>query len=105
VRAIKEAPSPKNVAELRSFLGLVNYYGKFLPELSTVLAPLYQLLHKDCSWNWQQAQETAFQQVKELLHSATLLVHFDPDKDVVLSCDASPYGVGAVLSHCMEDGD
>jgi hypothetical protein len=105
VRAIKEAPSPKNVAELRSFLGLVNYYGKFLPELSTVLAPLYQLLHKDCSWNWQQAQETAFQQVKELLHSATLLVHFDPDKEVVLSCDASPYGVGAVLSHCMEDGD
>ena len=41
----------------------------------------------------------------ELLHSATLLVHFDPDKEVVLSCDASPYGVGAFLSHCMEDGD
>ncbi|XP_028304146.1 uncharacterized protein K02A2.6-like [Gouania willdenowi] len=105
VRAIKEAPSPKNVAELRSFLGLVNYYGKFLPELSTVLAPLYQLLHKDCSWKWQQAQEVAFQHVKELLHSAPLLVHFDPDKEVVLSCDASPYGVGAVLSHRVEDGD
>ena len=104
VRAIKEAPSPKNVAELRSFLGLVNYYGKFLPELSTVLAPLYQLLHKDCSWSWQQDQETAFQQVKGLLHSATLLVHFDSDKVVVLTCDASPYGVGAVLSHRMDDG-
>ncbi|XP_036002862.1 uncharacterized protein K02A2.6-like [Fundulus heteroclitus] len=103
VRAIKEAPSPKNVAELRSFLGLVNYYGKFLPDLSTVLAPLYKLLHKDSWWKWQQAQEEEFQQVKRLLHSDRLLVHFDPAKEVVLSCDASPYGVGAVLSHRLED--
>ena len=42
--------------------------------------------------------------MKELLHSAKLLVHYDPDKDIVLSCDASPYGVGAVLSHVMKDG-
>ncbi|XP_062374782.1 uncharacterized protein K02A2.6-like [Sardina pilchardus] len=104
VRAIKEAPSPKTVAELRSFLGLVNYYGKFLPDLSTVLAPLYRLLHKDSPWKWQQAQEEAFRHVKRLLHSERLLVHFDPDRDVILSCDASPYGVGAVLSHRMEDG-
>lgn len=94
VRAIKEAPNPKNVAELRSFLGLVNYYGKFLPDLSTVLAPLYQLLHKDSSWKWQQVQEEAFQHVKRLLHSERLLVHFDPNKEVILSGDASPYGVG-----------
>lgn len=104
VRAVKEAPCPKNVAELRSFLGLVNYYAKFLPDLSTVLSPLYQLLHKDNSWKWQQAQAEAFQQVKRLLHSDRLLVHFDPAKEVVLSCDASPYGLGAVLSHRLEDG-
>lgn len=104
VRAIKEAPSPKNVSELRSFLGLVNYYGKFLPDLSTTLAPLYQLLHKDSVWKWQRPQEKAFQHVKELLHSDLLLVHFDPDRAVVLSCDASPWGVGAVLSHQMADG-
>lgn len=53
VRAIKEAPNPKNVAELRWFL----------PDLSTTLAPLYQLLHKDSSWKWQQAQEEACQHV------------------------------------------
>lgn len=104
VRAIKEAPNPKNVAELRLFLGLVNYNGKFLPDLSTVLAPLYQLLHKDSSWKWQKAQEEAFQHVKGLLHSSRLLVHFDPKKDINLSCETLPYGVGAVLSHCMEDG-
>lgn len=90
VRVIKEAPSPKNVAELRSFLGLVNYYGKFLPDLSTVLAPLYQLLHKDSLWKWQQTQVEALQHVKTLSHSERLLVHFDPTKEVILSCDASP---------------
>ena len=46
VRAIKKASEPKNAAELRSFLGLVNYYSKFLPNLSTKLAPLYKLLNK-----------------------------------------------------------
>lgn len=104
VRAIKEAPSPKNVTELRSFLGMVNYYGKFLQDLSKVLAPLYKLLHNDTKWQWGTQQEKAFQEVKELLQSAKLLVHYDPDKEIVLSCDASPYGVGAVLSHVMKDG-
>ncbi|XP_061883310.1 uncharacterized protein K02A2.6-like isoform X1 [Entelurus aequoreus] len=104
VRAIKEAPNPKCITELRSFLGMVNYYGKFLPDLSKVLAPLYKLLHNDTKWQWCEEQEAAFKEVKELLHSATLLVHYDPDKQITLSCDASPYGVGAVLSHVMEDG-
>ena len=51
VRAIRDAPTPKNVAELRSYLGLVNYYGKFLPQLSTVLASLYDLLKKETRWS------------------------------------------------------
>ena len=104
MRAIKEAPSPTNIHELRSFLGMVNYYGKFLPDLSKVLAPLYKLLHCDTKWQWDTEQEDAFQDVKELLHADNLLVHYDPDKEIILSCDASPYGVGAVLSHVMEDG-
>ncbi|KAL3974523.1 interleukin 1 receptor-like 1 [Sarotherodon galilaeus] len=79
--------------------------GCFLPDLSCMLAPLYGLLHKDSQLRWSQANEKAFRQVKELLQSAPLLVHFDPEKEVVLSCDASPYGIGAVLSHRMEDGE
>lgn len=66
VRAIKAAPSPKCVTELRSFLGMVNYYGKFLPDLSKVLAPLYKLLHNDTKWQWCEEQEAAFKKVKEL---------------------------------------
>ncbi|RXN04191.1 putative protein K02A2.6-like protein [Labeo rohita] len=104
VRAIKEAPKPGNVSELKSFLGMVTYYGKVLPDLSTVLAPLYQLLHRDCQWKWGAAQVAAFTKVKNLLQSARVLVHFDPEKDLTVSCDASPYGIGAVLSHVMEEG-
>ena len=50
VRAIRDAPSPTNITELKSFLGLLNYYHKFLPNLATILAPLHQLLQKDAVW-------------------------------------------------------
>lgn len=104
VAAIVEAPPPKNVSELKSFLGMVNYYGKFLPNLSTTLASLYQLLRKETPWRWSDEEQQAFDKVKTFLQSSNLLVHFDGDKPIVLACDASPYGVGAVLSHRMEDG-
>ena len=104
VRAVAEAPEPQQVDELRSFLGLVNYYGKFLPSLASTAAPLYRLLQKKAHWVWGKDQSSAFEEVKKLLQSADLLVHFDPQKQLVLACDASPYGLGAVLSHVMEDG-
>ena len=104
VQAIIAAPAPTSVSELKSFLGLVNYYGKFLPNLSTVLAPLHKLLRKDCPWTWGTAQQAAFETCKQKLVSADLLVHFELDKQLVVSCDASPYGVGAVLAHRELDG-
>lgn len=104
LQAIKHAPAPLNIAELRSYLGLLNYYGKFLPNLSTTLAPLHVLLRKETRWHWGVNQEKAFQASKKLLEMPTVLVHFDITKDIILACDASPYGVGAVLSHRMADG-
>ena len=101
IKAVKSSPAPTNVSQLRSFLGVVNYYGKFLPDLSTLLAPLYSLLQKDAGWNWSEKQQKAFEEVKTLLTSDRILVHYDPDKELVL---ASPYGVGAVLSHRYADG-
>ena len=95
----KSSPAPTNVSQLKSFLGVVNYYGKFLPDLSTLLAPLYTLLQKEAKWNWSEKQQKAFEEVKTLLTSDRILVHYDLDKELVLACDASPYGVGAVLSH------
>ena len=104
LRAINDAPPPNNVSQLRSFLGLVNYYGKFLPQLATTLAPLYSLLQQNINWNWGPSQQAAFKEAKAQLTSDCLLVHFDSRKELLLACDASPYGVGAVLSHIMEDG-
>ena len=83
----------------------MNYYGKFLPDLSNLLAPLYRLLQKDTKWSWGADQEQAFREVKQLLTSECLLVHFDPDKELLIACDASPYGLGAVLSHRGPDGE
>ena len=104
IRAITQAPAPQNLAQLRSFLGMVNYYGKFLHQLSSRLAPLYSLLQKGTKWHWKEEQEKAFQEVKKSLTSPKVLAHYDPNEKLQLSCDASPYGVGAVLSHVLKDG-
>ena len=64
----------------------------------------YQFLRQDKQWEWSDQQEKSFQEVKQLLSSPNLLVHFDDQKPIVVACDASPFGVGAVLSHILEDG-
>ena len=68
------------------------------------LAPLYSLLHKNVVWQWGTAQQKTFSEVKKLLVSSKVLVHFVAGKLLFLSCDASPYGVGAALSHKLDDG-
>jgi len=85
-------------------VSLINYYSKFLPNLSSTLKPLYVLLLKHRKWTWGAKQEKAFNAAKQALQQNSLLVYFDPKKRLVLACDASPYGIGAVLSHVMENG-
>ena len=87
------------------FLGILNYYGKFLPNLSTKLYPLHTLLGKKTKWVWDKPQQDAFQMAKEALQANSLLVHYDPSKPLILACDASQYGIGAVLSHIMDNGE
>ena len=89
--AIKGALILKNVAELRSSLGLLNYYGKFIPNLSTLLV----------KWAWTEECEKALVRSKSELLTDKVLVPYD---EKILACDASPYGVGAVISHVMDDG-
>ena len=104
VAAIVEAPQPTNVQELRAFLGLVQYYGRFLKQLSTLLYPLNRLLGKGVPWKWTQACKKSFQELKAQLASTQVLAHYDMNLPVRLDCDASAYGVGAVLSHMFPDG-
>ena len=104
VEVVLKAPRPGNVADMRSFLGLVNYYNRFLPNLSTVVHPLNQLLENNCQWKWTDNCETAFHDVKVMITSEQVLTHYDPSLPLRLACDASSVGIGAVLSHVMNDG-
>ena len=72
--------------------------------MATVLNPLCNLLRKAVPWRWTACERRAFEASKELLVSSQVLVHFDSKLELVLACDASAYGVGTVVSHCMPDG-
>ena len=102
--AIAKAPCPSNPKQLKAYLALITYYAKFLPNLSSLLSPLYKLLHKNSTWQWDDEEQNAFDKSKELLTSYNLLIHFNPNLPILLACDASNYGIGAVLVHRMLDG-
>ena len=104
VKAILEAPPLRDVSELKSFLGLVHYYGRFCPNLSHTLAPLTELLRKDQKWTWSEKRTEAFEEAKSAIASDRVLMHYDPMLPVRVASDASPYGIGAVLSHVLPDG-
>lgn len=95
---------PENKDEVRSFVGLINYYGRFFRDLSTVLYPLNNLLKNEVPFEWSKQCEKSFQAVKRQMQAETCLVHYSPELPLVLATDASPYGVGAVLSHIYPDG-
>ncbi|UYV75118.1 K02A2.6-like [Cordylochernes scorpioides] len=92
------------ITERGVFLGMVNFTGKFILDLSTILYPLNQLLVKRNDWRWDSAQEEAFEKVKKLLSTSPALTLFDPNLPTTVSADASSYGLGAVLLQKSEDG-
>lgn len=98
VKAILEAKRPENQSELKSFLGMVNYYRVFVRDASTILAPLHCLLKKNCKWQWSQEHEEAFNKIKCELASENTLAHFNADARIILTVDASPKGLSAILS-------
>ncbi|KAK3755133.1 hypothetical protein QZH41_017508, partial [Actinostola sp. cb2023] len=103
VNAIIQAPEPQDVSQLRSFLGMMQYYSRFITDLATTLAPLHELLRKDIPWRWSDKEKKAFNECKKALTSEAFLVHY-VKRELRLACDASSYGLGAVISHVMDDG-
>ena len=83
---------------------MVNQLGKFVPGLADFTAPLRHLLRKDSAWYWDEAQQTAFQQVKEKLASPEILAHYNPNRQTVIAADASSTGLGAVLLQTQDNG-
>ena len=103
VEAVLKMPPPTDVSSLKSFLGSVQFYGKFVPNLASMAEPLSRLKKKARPWKWEDEEQAAFEQLN-VLSSDQVLVHFDPNKTLVLACDASNVGIGAVLVHRSPDG-
>lgn len=101
--AIRMMPAPTNITSLRSFLGALNYYGRFVKEMRELRAPLDELLRKDVKWDWSDRQQKAFEQAKKTLLSDLLLTHYDPSMPIVVAADASNDGIGATISHIFPD--
>nr|XP_054932847.1 uncharacterized protein K02A2.6-like [Dermacentor andersoni] len=104
VDAIVKAPAPTSKQTLQSFLGMLAFYDRFLEHRATVAATLYELLAKDKTWKWEQRHQKAFDELKRCLLSRTVLSHYDESKPLLISCDASPCGVGAVLAELDSQG-
>jgi hypothetical protein len=103
VDAIRKWPRLENVSDLRSFLGLANYYRRFVPRFAHIAAPLTDLLKSKTPWYWGAAQDAAFSTLKEALTSDTVIAtpsHRDP---YIVCTDACDYAIGAVLSQ-VQDG-
>ena len=107
IKAITDLPTPKTIKELRSVLGMINFVRKFIPDLSTVIAPLVELTQKEhvksIAKRWSQEHDEAFAEVKRLLSKAPVLCFPDFTKDFVVHVDASEVGAGAFLA--QKDGD
>ena len=104
LKAVQAIPSPKNQTELRSFLGLVNYFRQFYRMMADATVPLNQLLQKDTPWIWSARAKSAFERLKKRLTSLPVVTNYDEKLPVGLSCDASSKGIGACLFHFDQDG-
>ena len=98
VQAILDWPAPKNVAELRSFLGMAGFYRHFLYRFAQATAVLTDLLRKEQPWTWTSEQQAAFDSLKHKLTTAPVLAYPDPTKQFTVTTDASSRAIGAVLS-------
>ena len=98
INSIMNAPAPTNIAELRSFLGMTQYLSRFIDGYASKTEPLRSLLKKDTRWSWGNSQQKAFQSLKDILTSTCVMAYFNPNEETHLLVDASPVGLGAILT-------
>ena len=98
VKAILDWSEPKNVKGVRSFLGLANFYQRFIKDYARVACPLHDLTKKEEPFRWEQPQQHAFDTLKEHFTTAPVLAFPDLDCKFCLESDASNYATGTVLS-------
>ena len=97
VKAIRETEAPTNVAELRSFLGLVSFSSRFLPDFATTVEPLRKLTCQSGKWHLGKEENKAFKALKNQLVEASMMAFYDKGVPTEVVTDASPVGLGAIL--------
>lgn len=90
IEAVRETPAPKNVGELKSFLGMIQFYASFAPKFAELARPLYDLLKSSVRFLWNLEEQEVFRKLKDELCSLNVLVPFDPEKPPLLATDTSP---------------
>jgi len=96
-------PQPKNVKDIRKFLGLANYYRRFIKDFARIARPMNVLTWKDEKWWWEEAQQKVFKELKRIFTSKLVLVAPDLDKEFRVEADASNYVTRGVLSMKYSD--
>ena len=103
VKGVLEWPAPKCIKEVQKFLGLANYYRRFIEGFATVARPLHDLVKKDKKWEWTEREEKVFKELKERFTKEPVLAAPDIDKKMRMEVDASDYATGGMLSMECED--
>ena len=101
---IRNWPPPTKLKELRQFLGLMNYYRRYILNFSSITHDLHLLLQKETAWTWDKPQQTAFEELKAAMLKAPVLAHPDYERPYLPETDASGVAIGAVLSQQQDDG-
>ena len=101
---IKNYPAPKNVKQVRQFLGLCNYYRRFQKDYAKIAKPLNNLTKKDAHWHWDGKCQSAFEQLRDGLLSAPILPYPDMNRKFTLTTDASDFAISYILSQHDKDG-
>jgi len=104
VEGVLNWPAPRNVKEVQKFLGLVNYYRRFIKDFAKIAAPLHVLVRKEQKWKWEKEQEEVFGKLKAVFTTEPVLAIPDIDREMRVGMDASDYVIGGVLSMKCEDG-
>ena len=98
IESIKNIKIPRNVKELRSYLGLVGYYRRFVKDFSTIAKPLFHLTKTNIEYKWSELQDKAFKTLNQNLIKSPILRYPDYEKEFIITTDASKDGLGAILS-------
>jgi len=105
VKAIQEYPTPRNIKDVQQFLGMCQWYSSFINGFATIAEPIYQLLRSGNKWNWGESQEKSFQELKRVMMEDVTLTGIDYKYPIIMKCDASDHGLGAVLVQKIDGKD